>query len=101
MVKQKEMAVFVKIKATIEDMAAKAEAMRERLITAHRSGEAVEKGRLVLKVTINDEAEKTAWKPVVEAIAEKHPELRGGIASIVRANTKPQPYEQVRVVPVE
>jgi hypothetical protein len=98
MVKQSEMARFAEVKATIETMEAEVVEMRKRLITAHRSGEAVEQGRLILKVTINDDAEKTAWKPVVEAISKNHPELRGGIASIVKANTTPQPYEQVRVV---
>lgn len=100
MVKQQDMTRFAEVKAAIEEMEGELKALRERFITAHRNGEPVEDGRLVLKVTINDDAEKTAWKPVVECIKEHHPELRGAIASIVKANTKPQPYEQVRVVPV-
>ena len=98
MVKQVEIAQYAKIKAAIEAMEIEANEIRARLIQAHRSGEVVQDGRLILKVTINDEAERTAWKPVVEAISANHPELRGGIASIIKANTAVQPYEQVRIL---
>jgi len=98
MVTQSELSAYAQVKAEIERLEHESKALRERFIEAHRNNEGIESGRLVLKVTINDEAEKTAWKPVVETISENHPELRGGIASIIRANTTPQPYERVQVV---
>lgn len=97
MVKQMELSAFADLKDRADKLEAEIREYRERFVAASRANEPIEPGRLILKVTINDEAEKTAWKPVVERIEEVHPELRGAIASIVKANTKVAPYERVEV----
>ena len=99
MVGQKELSAYASLKAEADKIEGQINALRSRLIGAYRSGEEVEDGRLILKVTINDEAERTAWKPVVERIGEAHPELRGAITQIVKANTITAPYERVEVKP--
>ena len=99
MVGQQELSKYAEVNADIEALTQEKETLRKRLLTAYRNGEEIEEGRLILKATINDEAERTAWKPVVETIKKYHPELRGGIEQIVIANTVVQPYEQLRVVP--
>ena len=69
--------------------------LKEKILTGNNRHN-VEPGDLVLMVTM-DPGSSVAYKKALDALVEKHAELKAEVETLVKKNTKPAPKPHIQV----
>jgi hypothetical protein len=94
-ISQKELSDWQASTAKQTEAQAVLKPLKEKIL-AGNNRQNVEPGDLVLMVTM-DPGSSVAYKKAIDALIEKHPELKAEAEELVKANTKPAPKPHIQV----